>query len=111
MSTLRFTALLGLMLTAGYILSAQAQEGAVSKGSVFLPPKSSNAFVSIEGPGAIKLYKAMPSKAVRDAFRDNGATLKTAGNLSCSMAAGGKSAVCDFGLNVKTGRSSSQQPC
>lgn len=111
MPTLRTKSLLGFALAAACTLSAHAQEGAVSKGSVFLPPRSSNAFVTIEGPGAITLYKAMSAKAIRDACRDNGSTIKTAGNLSCSITANGKAAVCDVGVNVKTGRSSPQRPC
>lgn len=111
MPSLRTNVLLALILASAGTFTAHAQEGAVTKGSVYLPPKSSNAFVTIEGPAAITLYKAMSARAIRDACRDNGSSIKTAGNLSCSMSANGKSAVCDVGVNVKTGRSSPQRPC
>ena len=90
---------------------SHAQQAAITKGEVYQPAKSSNAYVTIEGPGALRLYAAMKAKPIRDACRDNGSTIKTAGNLSCSMAAGGKAAICDFGLDTKTGKSSPQKPC
>ena len=104
----------GLMIALALIagtFAAAAQDATISKGSVYLPPKSSKAFITVEGPGAIALYNAMKSKAIRDACRDNGSTLKVAGNLSCSRSADGKSAICDHGIDTRTGRSSPQKPC
>jgi hypothetical protein len=91
--------------------AASAQEAAIGKGSLYFPPKTSKAYVTIEGPAAITLYAAMKAKAAKDACRDNGSTIKVAGNLSCSRSADGKSAVCDFGIDSRTGRSSAQKPC
>lgn len=91
-------------------LPAVAAEEMPVSGKVYLVPKSSNAYVTLSGRGAVELYNAMAAKARDDACRE-GRKIKWSGNLYCSLARDGKSADCNFGLNHKTGKSSPGQPC
>jgi hypothetical protein len=79
-------------------------------GEVYMVPNSTNTYVTLKGKGALQMYKAMSAKPIKDACRE-GRTLKSAGNLYCSLAKDGKSADCNFGLNTKTGTASVGQPC
>jgi len=88
---------------------AAAAELPVS-GKIFLVPNSSDAYVTLNGEGALRLYTAMAAKPRADACRE-GRKIKWVGNLSCSLAKDGKSADCDFGLNHRTGKLSPGQPC
>jgi hypothetical protein len=89
---------------------AAANEEVPVSGKIFLVPKSTNAYVTLSGRGALELYNAMPTKARADACRE-GRKIKWSGDLYCSLAKDGKSADCNFGLNHKTGKISPGQPC
>lgn len=89
---------------------AAANEALPIAGEVYMVPNSTNTYVTLKGRGAMQMYKAMSAKPIKDACRE-GRTLKSAGNLYCSLAKDGKSADCNFGLNTKTGKASLGQPC
>jgi hypothetical protein len=113
----RVTFSLGARATAVALLCCMVPFQALAKdelpvnGSVYKPPNSSSAYVTLKGPGALQLYKDMTAKPVNDECRGNGRKLKWAGNLACSLARDGASAECDFGVNIRNGRSSPGKPC
>jgi hypothetical protein len=93
-------------------LAQSAQDRPVS-GNVYLVPNTTDptVYVTLKGAGALQMYNSMQVKAVDDACRGGGRKYKLAGNVACSVARDGKSAVCDFGLNLKSGTASVGQPC
>lgn len=93
-----------------FSLPVAANEEVPVSGKVYLVPKSSNAYVTLSGRGALDLYNAMSAKARDDSCRE-GRKIKWAGHLYCSLARDGKTADCNFGLNHKTGKASPGQPC
>jgi hypothetical protein len=100
----------GLTLLCSWGAPALAQEAPVT-GTVYKVPRSANAYVSLKGAGALQMYKEMAGKPRPDLCRGEGRMLKVAGNIACSIAKDGNSAVCDFGLNLKKGSASVGQPC
>jgi hypothetical protein len=92
---------------------AQAAQDRPVNGKVYLVPNVSDptVYVTLKGAGALQMYNSMQVKAVDDACRGGGRKYKLAGSVACSLARDGKSAVCDFGLNLKSGTASVGQPC
>jgi hypothetical protein len=92
---------------------AQAAQDRPISGKIYLVPNASDptVYVTLKGAGALQMYQAMQVKAVDDACRAGGRKYKRAGNVACSLARDGKSAECDFGLNLKSGAASVGQPC
>ena len=57
------------------------------------------------------LEAAEPAREEDDLCRGEGRKLKRAGDLSCSIAAGGKDAICDYALDLRTGKLAGGRPC
>ena len=102
-------------------LPAFAQDAAPLRGEVFIagktpvdpPPgesKNSHAYVSISGPAAVRIYRAMRGKEEKD-FCQEGRKIKQVGKLSCSLAGNGKDATCDFSLDLIKGALDEGRPC
>lgn len=111
----------GLIAVLALIVPASAQETVALKGEVFIAgktpvdpppnePKNSHAYMTVTGPAALRLYRAMRGKEEKDACQD-GHRIKRAGNLSCSLAAGGKEAACDFSVDLIKGALDSGRAC
>ena len=65
--------------------------------------KSTHAYLTVTGLAALRLYRSMSAQEEDDLCRGDGRKLKRAGTLSCSIAAGGREAVCDFGVDLRSG--------
>ena len=98
-----------------------AQKPAVLKGELFLAgktpidpppgePKNSHAYVTLTGPGALQMYRAMKAKAEPN-LCEEGKTMKRAGPLMCSVSRDGRSASCDFSIDLIQGTLDDGQPC
>jgi hypothetical protein len=73
-------------------------------------PKNSHAYVTLAGPAALRMYRAMRAKEEANAC-ETGKKLKRAGALSCSITADGKNASCDFAIDMITGALDDGRPC
>ncbi|MFO1159270.1 MAG: hypothetical protein U1E60_10565 [Reyranellaceae bacterium] len=73
--------------------------------------KNTHAYLTVTGPAALRLFRNMPAREEDDLCRGEGRKLKRAGDLSCSIAAGGKDAICDFALDLRTGKLAGGRPC
>jgi hypothetical protein len=72
--------------------------------------QNSHAYVTIEGPAALRMYRNMRAKAEDDLCRE-GNKIKRAGNLACSVGRNGREASCDFALDLVNGTIAPGQPC
>ncbi|MCC2098401.1 MAG: hypothetical protein KDJ29_16005 [Hyphomicrobiales bacterium] len=123
--TKRPTVLLLLAATGFYAMSpaAFAAGPAPLKGTMYLSgrttvdpppnePKNTHAGFTIEGAAAMRMFRAMKSKAEADACMDKGWVSKFAGPMFCSLAPGGKKATCYMTVSLADGKlSSSRQGC
>lgn len=124
--TIAARSLMGAVFAAGLasVLSGpvHAQAGAKLTGEVFIAgktpsdpppnePRLTHAYVTLEGAGALQMYQSMKVTAKEDLCLGNGAKIKRVGNLSCSVKADGKSATCDFSLDLNSGRTGAGKPC
>ncbi len=102
--------------------SVVAQDAVAVKGSLYIagktpidPPageaKLTHAYFVIEGPGATRLYRAMPGKEAEDLCRGDGWKIKRSADLTCSISRNGKEAGCDFSINVRDGTLGAGNPC
>jgi hypothetical protein len=111
------------LLVGGVLLAppALAQEAIPLKGDVFIAgktpvdpppnePKNSHAYMTVTGPAALRLYRAMHAKEEKDDCLE-GNKVKRAGPLSCSLAKGGRDATCDFSLDLFKGALDSGRAC
>lgn len=73
--------------------------------------KNTHAYLTVTGPAALRLFRNMPAREEDDLCRGEGRKLKRAGDLSCSIAAGGKDAICDYALDLRTGKLAGGRPC
>ena len=73
-------------------------------------PKNSHAYVTLAGPAALRMYRAMRAKEEANAC-ETGKKLKRAGALNCSITADGKNASCDFAVDVIKGALDDGRPC
>ena len=73
-------------------------------------PKNSHAYVTLAGPAALRMYRAMRAKEEANAC-ETGKKLKRAGALSCSITADGKTAACDFAIDMIKGALDDGRPC
>jgi len=73
--------------------------------------KNTHAYLTVTGPAALRLYGAIGTKEEEDLCRGGGRKLRRAGALSCSIAAGGQEAVCDFSVDLRSGRLAEGRPC
>lgn len=74
-------------------------------------PTNSHAYITIQGAAAISIYRNMTAAEEEDVCRGDGWRLKRAGDLYCSMAAGGQEAECDFSVDLRDGSLAGGRPC
>jgi hypothetical protein len=115
-------------LVAGSVLAVLQGEAAMGQDAVGLsgemfiggadlvdPPsgvaKNTHAYLTVTGPAALRLYRNMPAQEEDDLCRGDGHKLRRAGSLSCSITVGGQEAVCDFGVDLRSGRLAGGRPC
>ncbi len=118
-----------ICLTAGLIIlvavmmapPASAQQATALRGEMFLAgktaidpppnePKNSHAYVTITGPAALRMYRAMRAKD-EDNVCEPGKRIKRAGPLACSIGANGRDASCDFSVDLIKGQLNDGRPC
>jgi hypothetical protein len=73
-------------------------------------PKNSHAYFTVKGPAALRMYRNMQVREINDLCLP-GRKLKHVGSLSCSLAANGREAFCDFSVNLWKGELAGGQPC
>lgn len=121
MSILRLLKSLCVVAVATAAIPAHAQENVALKGEMFIAgktpvdpppnePKNSHAYMTVTGQAALRLYRSMRGKEEKDACQD-GRKIKRAGSLACSIASGGKDAVCDFSIDLVKGALESGRVC
>jgi hypothetical protein len=74
-------------------------------------PKNTHVYMKIEGPAALKVYRAMKGKEREDECLGDGWRTKSAGQMQCWLAANRKDANCSFGMDLATGRVSAGSVC
>lgn len=74
-------------------------------------PTNSHAYITVEGPAALSIYRNMTAAEEEDVCRGDGWRLKRTGDLYCSIAAGGEEAMCDFSLDLRSGSIAGGRPC
>jgi hypothetical protein len=72
--------------------------------------KNSHAYLTVSGPAALRMYRAMTAKEEPN-LCETGKRLKRAGNLYCSLSKNGRSATCDFSVNLLNGTLDAGRPC
>ena len=111
-------------LFPAWVSNGQAQEieGKAVQGSLFIagstpidPPrnerKNTHAYITLDGPGALAIYKSMRARERDDACRGDGWKLKSARHFVCSISKDRKTAECDFAVNLRNGRLAPGKPC
>ena len=71
--------------------------------------RNSHAYLTITGPAAMRMYRAM--KAPEEKNECLPGKLKNAGSLSCALSADGRSATCDFSIDLTRGTLEDGRPC
>jgi len=115
-------AVLTIADTAILIPSASAQEVSTIRGDLYIagktsidpPPgerKNTHAYLTLEGPGARRMYDAIEIKEQEDACRGDGWKIKRVGNLACAVSRGRRKAQCDFALDLTRGGLAPGSPC
>jgi hypothetical protein len=100
---------------------ASAQQTSDVRGTAFIAgktavdpppdePKNTHAYLQLAGPAALAMYRAMRAKEEKSAC-EPGKRVKRAGSLMCSLSANGRSAACDFSVNLVNGSLDDGQPC
>jgi len=113
--------LLALLTSVAWAVPASAQEASPLRGQMFLAgktpidpppdePKNSHAYLTISGPAALRMYRAMRAKEEPNEC-ETGKKLRRAGSLSCSIAKDGKTASCDFSVDLIKGALGDGRPC
>jgi hypothetical protein len=74
-------------------------------------PRDTHAYVTLEGAGALALYKNMKRPERQDACRGDGWKLKSSHNLVCSISNDQKQAECDFAIRMRDGVLHPGRPC
>ena len=98
-----------------------AQEVSQLRGEAFLAgktavdpppeePKNSHAYLTVSGPAALRMYRAMPAKEEPN-LCEQGKRLKRAGALVCSVTRNRRTATCDFSIDLINGALDSGRPC
>ena len=98
-----------------------AQEVSQLRGEAFLAgktavdpppdePKNSHAYLTVSGPAALRMYRAMPAKEEHN-LCEQGKRLKRAGGLTCSVTRDGRNATCDFSVDLAEGELAAGRPC
>lgn len=73
-------------------------------------PKNSHAYLQLSGPAALAMYRAMRAKEEKNDCEPR-KKLKRAGSLMCSLNADGRSASCDFSVDLLKGTLDDGRPC
>lgn len=73
-------------------------------------PKNSHAYMTVSGPAALRMYRAMTAKDEPN-LCETGKRIKRAGALSCSLSKDGRSASCDFSVDLLKGVLDDGRPC
>jgi hypothetical protein len=73
-------------------------------------PKNTHAYVTLSGPAALQMYRNMRATPETDDCQE-GRTIKQVGALACSLARNGKSATCDFAVDLVKGALAGGRPC
>ena len=113
----------GVLLVALAVTAspASAQDSSPLRGQWFIAgktpidpppnePKSSHAYLTISGPAALRMYRAMRAREEPNEC-ETGQKLKRAGALSCSITKDGKTATCDFSVDLIKGSLDDGRPC
>jgi hypothetical protein len=100
---------------------AFAQTAAPLRGEAFIAgryvtdparePKNTHAYLTLQGPAAVQMYRNMKAKEQQDLCVGDGRKLKRAGQLSCSLTSNGQDATCDFSINLLKGILAGGRPC
>ena len=109
-----------LILTAA-ASQAPAQDVSPLRGVMFIAgktpvdpppaePKNSHAYLTISGPAALRMYRAMRAKEEPN-LCEEGKRMKGAGALSCSLTRDGRTAACDFAVDLLNGVLDAGRPC
>src|SRR5690349_9933298 len=108
----------GLLLTG---VASLAQQTAPLRGEVLIggktlidapldEPKNSHAYMTVSGPAALQMYRAMAAKDEPN-LCESGKRIKRAGALSCSLSKDGRSATCDYSIDLRKGVLDGGRPC
>ena len=100
---------------------AFAQEVSPLRGEVFIAgktpvdpapdePKNSHAYMTVSGPTALRLYRAMRSPEEAN-LCEAGKRMKRAGALTCSVSRDGRNATCDFSIDLINGMLDGGRAC
>ena len=111
----------GFMLVGALAGPAGAQEVMPLRGEVFIAgrtaidpppnePRDSHAYLLIQGPAALRMYRSMRAKEEPN-ICEEGKRLKRAGPLMCSITRDGRSATCDFSVDLVRGALADGRPC
>ncbi len=120
---MRMVAGSGLIL-AGLVAASSlcaAQEASPLRGEVLISgktpvdpppdePKNSHAYMTVSGPAALRMYRAMRAKDEPN-LCEQGKRMKRAGALTCSVSRDGRSATCDFSVDLLKGPLDDGRPC
>ena len=117
---------LGCALAAGLMGFAvaggcHAQEASPLRGEIFIAgrtavdpppeePKNSHAYMTVTGAAALRMYRAMRAKEEPN-FCEEGERMKRAGALLCSLSRDGRTASCDFAVDLLNGALDAGRPC
>lgn len=115
---------IGQVLVVGFGLLAGtcfAQEPVQLGGKLFIggktpvdpppdEPKNSHAYMTVSGPAALRMYRAMTAKDEPN-LCESGKRIKRAGPLSCSLSRDGRAASCDFSVDLRKGALDEGRPC
>ena len=111
----------GLLAVSAAIATSSAQEVSPLRGEAFISgktpvdpppeePKNSHAYLTLAGPAALRMYRAMPAKEEPN-LCEQGKRMKRAGALTCSITRDGRSATCDFSVDLIKGALDGGRPC
>lgn len=112
----------GMLALAGDASRAQEVTTTKLEGDMFIAgktpldpptnePKNTHAYVSIEGPAALRIYQTMKGREAKDLCRGEGWKRKAARNFVCSLSGDGKQAACDFSVDLRRGTIDGGKPC
>lgn len=111
----------GLAWFLGICTECPAQDVSQLRGEVFIAgrtpvdpppdePKNSHAYMTVSGPAALRLYRAMRG-AEEANLCQAGKRMKRAGALVCTVSRDGRNATCDFSVDLINGVLDSGRPC
>jgi len=108
----------GLLAT---VQACPAQDVSPLRGEVFVAgttpvdpppdePKNSHAYMTVSGAAALRMYRAMKAGEEPN-LCEAGKRMKRAGALMCSLSRDGRTATCDFSIDLINGALDSGRPC